>query len=221
MSISCINEYNEDVPFIRVSLNDGTVIAQGRALFQKVRYSILKDGELEVKSFEHPLLSIDNKFFFNPLSKKFTIAKIKNGEHIPFVQSHYTTQLDIKHWNTVKINSLSPDVYVDQDITECDPEIKELVFALNKLPFIETKGSCSGHGYQHIYIDIKFSRMNELIGMLKIIEKHFQNDFVLSSNPRIKQESTESVIMTLYSVDKGENAFKRVDKLAKYIEMIQ
>lgn len=217
MGIDCINE---DVPFIRVSLNDGTVIAQGRALFQKVRYSIRNgeiDGVVEIKSFEHPLLSIDNKYFFNPLSKRITITKIKDGEYIPFDQS--TSDLDIKHWSTVVVNLLTPDVYIDQDINDCDEEVKGLVSMLNKMPFVDTVGSCSGHGHQRVYIDIRFSRLNELMKLLKIIEKHFPNDFVLSSNPHCKQQSNECVLMTLYSVEKGEKAFKKVDRLTKYLEM--
>lgn len=205
-----MHEYDEDVPFISVSLNDGTVIAQGRARFKKVTYS-------DYKVIEQPLLSIENKYFFNPLSKRITIRKIEDGEYIPFNQS--TSDLDIKHWTTVNVNLLTPDVYVDQDIRECDEEVKGLVLALNKMPFIDTVGSCSGHGERRVYIDIRFSRLNELMKLLKIIEKHFQNDFVLSSNPRLKQQSDNCVLMTLYSVDKGEKAFKRVDKLAKYLEM--
>jgi hypothetical protein len=218
MTVVCIKEYNEDIPLIKVSLNDGTVIAQGRAFSQKVSYSENEDDKVDYKIIEQPLLSIDNKYFFNPLSKRITITEIKDGEYIPFNQS--TSDLDIKHWNTVRTNLLTPDVYVDQDISECDEEVKELVSVLNKIPFVETTGSCSGHGYRRLYIDIKFLRMNELVKMLEIIEKHFPNDFVISSNPYLKQKSDKCVMMTLYSVERGEKAFKRVDKLAKYIEMI-
>ena len=217
MTVVCIKEYNEDIPFIRVSLNDGTLIAQGRAFSQKISYSENEDDKVEYKIIEQPLLSIDNKYFFNPLSKRITITKIEDGEYIPF--DIFTSNLNIKHWNTVKTNLLTPDVYVDQDISECDEEIKELVSVLNKIPFVETTGSCSGHGYRRLYIDIKFLRMNELIKLLEIIEKHFPNDFVISSNPYLKQQSDKCVMMTLYSVEKGERAFKRVNKLSKYIEM--
>ena len=210
MTVVCINEYDDDIPFIRVSLNDGTVIAQGRARYKKVTYSTYKD-------IENPLLSIDNKYFFNPLSKRITITKIKDGEYIPFDQS--TSDLDIKHWSTVKVNLLTPDVYVDQDISGCDEEVKGLVSMLNKTPFVDTVSSCSGHGRHRVYIDIRFSRLNELMKLLKIIEKHFPNDFVLSSNPHCKQQSDECVLLTLYSVEKGKEAYKKVDRLTKYLEM--
>ena len=223
MTVVCINEYNDDIPFIRVSLNDGTVIAQGRAFYQKVTYTKHREDERDdecgdIITIEQPFLSIDNKYFFNPLSDKFTITKIDGGEFIPFDST--SCGLDIKHWVMVQKYLLTPDVYVDQDISECDEEIKGLVSALNKIPFVATTGSCSGHGHQRLYIDIKFSRINEIIRLLKIIEKYFPNDFVLSSNPHFKQQSNKCVMMTLYSVEKGEKAFKRVNKLAKYIEMV-
>lgn len=219
MTVVCINEYDDDFPFIRVSLNDGSVIAQGRAFYQKLSYTVNVGVDDEIiKNIDSPLLSIDNKYFFNPLSDKFTITKIKGGEFIPFNPT--SSELNIKHWDTVRTNLLKPDVYVDQDINECDIEIRGLVMALNGLPFIETTGSCSGHGKHRIYVDIRFRRINELVGFLKLLEKHFADDFVLSSNPHIKQNSNETVLMTLYSVEKGERAYKSANKLTKYIEMI-
>lgn len=218
MTVVCINEYNDDIPFIKVSLKDGKVIAQGRAFYQKVSYTIGYGDDEEIINIESPLLSIDNKYFFNPLSDKLTITKIDSGESIPFDVN--SCDLNVKRWDSVRANLLTPDVYVDQDINECDEEIKGLVSALNKLSFIETTGSCSGHEKHRVYVDIKFSRMSEMVRLLKLLEKHFANDFVLSSNPHLKQYSNNDVAMTLYSVEKGEKAYKSANKLAKYIEMV-
>ena len=61
--------------------------------------------------------------------------------------------------------------------------------------------------------------MDKLVEILKLLEKYFVDEIILCSNPFLRQTSPSNVMMTLFTTEKGEKAYKSLARLAKIIEI--
>ena len=168
------------------------------------------------------LISFDNKYFFQISKKDFIYEKNNDSsEVIPFDISKFENKYEIELWsNYPKHNNFS--IYRERDITELDPEVKNLVYSLNKIKGIRTVGSCSGHSKYPLWVDIDFMDIVGLEVITKILYAYFNETFKLTTNTRVSTSATSNekvTIMTLETISIGEDAFKLADKFAKKIEM--
>lgn len=116
-------------------------------VFDKDTKELLLSGILTNITDNPNGLSMNNILFINPNSKRLVIKVSK--DIIPV-----TTSLDLSKYQYYTHNNI--DNTFDYDFfmwNEIEPEVKDTIHLLNKLGFIETYSSCSGHGKYPAYID--------------------------------------------------------------------
>lgn len=130
-----------------------------------------------------------------------------------------------KNYNIIlyKYHRENPDADVlrEFDITELDPEVTNLVHAINSLKDIETTGSCSGHNKGYLYVDIRFKTLIGLKNFIYILQDNgFYSDFILSTDKHIKNNTNdgEKTILKLNSLHIGQQAYDNANKLANFIK---
>ena len=163
------------------------------------------------------MISFDNRWFFN-LNKIDTFKIEDNPEQqtLEFNSEHFTYV--ILYWNEKDQYNYKADIYRDYDITELDPEVKLLVYTLNKLTGIETINSCCGHNDFPLSVTIQFSALQSIGLLVKIICKKFKNDFVLSTSAGIQNNSLDRVLLELHTTKKGKEAYEKANELAEELE---
>lgn len=163
------------------------------------------------------LLSFDNKFFFREkgTSKYFITDNLEKIEIKNPIPNNYI--LVPYRGNN---NNTTADVFRDYDITELDEEVKELVYALNKIDGITTTGSCSGHGKEKLYVNFIVNKDDNL-KFLSTILIHFTRDFILKDHmKKFNNSNNNTKMFELQSIKMGEAAYKAANKLAKYINAL-
>lgn len=158
------------------------------------------------------LISFDNKYyFFN--TPKYTIVNSISEDVIPLT---IPTDYKIELWrNSDHVHDCH--VYREYDITELDPEVVNLVNALNKMQGLETVGSCSGHGKSKLFVDIRFESFKAIQSLINIIIRHFNTEFNLSTTPSLMCNSKKDVLLQLSTNSIGESAYKSADLLSELI----
>ena len=191
-------EYNEGDWIKIIDINSGIIIKAGKIV------DIKKQG---LSSFDHCL------FFKNVGTKRYKV--IENPEHLNIdneIPSNYLIKL-YKN-NCIK----SGDVFREYDITELDPEVKNLVFAINSIPGIITKGSCSGHSERRLWVT--FLSLDE--SGLKILQRCinlYKKDFIKLYEVK-DNKNTQRKLLTLRTKEKGPAAYEAANKLAKSITIL-
>ncbi len=113
-------------------------------------------------------------------------------------------------------NSMAADIYLEN--TEYDVEVSELVAALNTVSGIQTTGSCSGHGRDHLFVTMFFSSLDPLSRLASIIEDNGLW-FTLSTDTRVYQDKTPGKIhLRLQSGYLGNAAYEEAQRLANIIK---
>lgn len=112
--------------------------------------------------------SVDGILFFNPNSKKFKIEELDRK-----IRNSYNTICTNDKYIYFKDNNI--DNTFDYDFfmwNEIEPEVKETCELLNKLTFVETYSSCSGHGKIPAYIDFHVLDYNRFFEFLEFLGKN-------------------------------------------------
>lgn len=113
-------------------------------------------------------------------------------------------------------NGMDADIYLEN--TEYDVEVCELVTALNTVPGIQTTGSCSGHGRDHLFVTMFFSSLDSLSRLASIIEDSGLW-FTLSTDIRVYQDKTPGKIhLRLQSGYLGNAAYEEAKRLANILK---
>ena len=203
--------------YIRIIDNDSKIIiAQGKIINKKIRGQYHNEDKSAYIYEDIFMPSVDNKHFFNSKSKKLVFEyideKVETYVNIP---SDYI----VEKWKHYKFNRES-DIYIDKDIFGIDEEVKRLVQSLNKIQYIETVGSCSGHGEYPLYVDIKFFDFQKFILFTRLINNKFFDKFVLKTSPSIKQIDFNCVILRLESIQIGEEAYNSANRLAQTCDIL-
>lgn len=163
-------------------------------------------------------ISFDDKHFFN-LNKKILYKFIfcDYCDEVKFDNIKYKNKIML--WRYV-YKCKSSFVYRDYDITELDEEIKDLVFAINKIN-LRTVSSCCGHGVLPAWIYICFENFNDIRKMLDILSsKDFNNKFVLTTDEYIINKDRSEIFLALKTVKIGKEAYKDINELSKYIKIL-
>lgn len=113
-------------------------------------------------------------------------------------------------------NGMAADIYLEN--TEYDVEVCELVAVLNTVSGIQTTGSCSGHGRDHLFVTMFFSSLDSLSRLASIIEDNGLW-FTLSTDTRVYQDKTPGKIhLRLQSGYLGNAAYEDAQRLANIIK---
>ena len=188
-------EYNEGDWIKIIDINSGIIIKAGKIV------DIKKQG----------LSSFDHRFFFKNIgTKKYKV--IENPEHLN-IDNEIPSNYLIKPYTSLHVKR--GDVFREYNITELDPEVKNLVFAINSIPGIITKGSCSGHSEKRLWVTFLIL---EEIG-LKILQKCinlYKKDFIKLCEVK-DNKNTQRKLLILRTRKKGQAAYEAADKLAKSI----
>lgn len=113
-------------------------------------------------------------------------------------------------------NGMAADIYVEN--TEYDVEVSELVDALNTVSGIQTTGSCSGHGRDHLFVTMFFSSLESLSRLASIIEDNGLW-FTISTDTRVYQDKTPGKIhLRLQSGYLGITSYEEGLSLANLIK---
>lgn len=164
------------------------------------------------------LVSIDYKHHFKiENSYKYQVFKDVSCEYVSLkIPSGYIIAL------YSDFDEKEADIYYEYDINELDKEVQRLVVALNRIPDLVTKGSCSGHDELPLWITF-FTNYLNVVSFLKQCLVKFNLPFIILSekeDPNILNDTKETQGYTLKSLDIGENAYKAADRLAKYLEVL-
>lgn len=166
-------------------------------------------------------ISFDNRWFFD-LEKTDKFEAVENIEKLVVkmteadIPSSYSKCL----WNEHR-QGIHFDLYRDYDITELDPEVKELVFALNKFEGMKTVSSCCGHGKIPLHIYILFSKFLPLCFLAKVINNKFREDFILTTRKNVSNNHVSNIIMALETTAIGEEAYQKASELAKELNRLE
>lgn len=203
----------EEQHFTIIDKNTYKTIASG--IVKNMKKTYVKNDKV---CFDIDCISFDNKYYFNKASNNFLFIET-NSDNQSFNEELLKNYQCEKWIDAIKNNKA--DIYIEHDINELDDEVKALVTALNKINGIETMGSCCGHGNYPLYVDLNINEFKALILLIKLIANKFNNDFKITTSPRIVQSDNNNIQMTLECYHIGESAYKKATELASYLEILQ
>lgn len=188
-------------------------------IINKFNKNVIVAGKvINVKQVPVSCITFDNRYFFS-VRKNFLYNIIVEDK--PIIEKKFDFQkykFFIKLWRKA-INHPKWLIFREFDFSEIDKEILPLVNSLNKLTNIQTVSSCCGHGKSVAWVDIKFYDFLSVQMILNIIDKQeFKNKFILTSLPRIFNNSNNSIILSLQTSSIGKDAYNDVLQLSKYID---
>lgn len=172
------------------------------------------------------LISFDDKHFFNLNSQELVYKEIKdkniNFNKIKFdINNFKKYKMDM--WHKICFDKELIDdtvvIYRENDINELDPEVKDLVNVINKLPCVNTVSSCSGHGTKGLFVGIKINSLGILEVLVKILYDNFNKLFILTTKPGYVQNGIgNGIICNIQTSSYGEEAYEQAKKLTKILE---
>jgi len=172
-------------------------------------------------------VSIDNKHFFHTRNSKYHVEVIQRSSEdvMEFNFEEYRENFVFKPFNQPigKDGDLDylTDVFIENDETEIDKEMVDLVASLNAIRGIKTTGSCSGHYVRKPWVMMQFNDLESLCLLLRIINHtQFEKAFVLSSDPNIAIIQNQIPTMTLFCKKCLPFARKHLNKLSTAIRFM-
>lgn len=195
----------------------GKVIAAGEIIAKKESDEDTVTGHI----YNCYCISFDNRWFFDlEKTDKFEVAENLEKLVVEMTEADIPSSYSKCLWNDHKQN-VHFDLYRDYDMTELDPEVKELVFALNKFEGMKTVSSCCGHGEIPLHIYISFSKFLPLCFLAKVLNNKFKEDFVLTTRKNINNTHVDNIIMSLETTVIGEEAYQKANLLAKELNRLE
>lgn len=172
------------------------------------------------------LISFDKKYYFNLASKNFIYKKIEDYEEnynkVVFQKDKFDSfKKELWHKICFEGNPVDDniDIYIENGLDKLDPEVKDLVNIINKLPCVKTFLSCSGHGIRVLSVAMRVFSICVLEILNNIIYEYFKESFVITTNKIIFQGKIgEGFSVTLCSTKIGNEAYIKAKELAEKIE---
>lgn len=199
-----------------ISINDYIQI------FDKKSNQLIANGKVIAVKINESMnlycVSIDNNYFFNNNSSNFKFKKIDEMVETKYYKSLKKYKINLWKYHVKKYDNV--DIFYDYNIHELDKEVVELVKALNGLPDISTQGSCSGHNREPLWVSINFETIASIIKLAKIINRYFNDDFVLSTRNNIIQSGQDHIVLCLISNHIGKKAYENALKLAEILNYL-
>lgn len=190
-------------------------------IYDKVFDKIIARDEVVFTKRSPRCISFDNKYFFNQDSERFDITETENEEIIKLDEQFVNENYHIIHWREQNHHPLE-SVFRDFTIEELDKEVKNIVFALNKIPFVHTTGSCCDHGVSPLWVDMIIHNFSSLLFIVNLITNDKNDDFfdIIIRKNENKIERQKSIFIEIRTKQEivGEEAYKLADKIADYIE---
>lgn len=189
-------------------------------IINKSTNDIMASGLLVAwKDMHKQLISFDFRYFFsteeNSLYRIETSSISQNS--IPFDYDKYKENV-FPYANQNDIEFATHCIFREYDMTELDPEIAPLVYALNKAGY-ETTGSCCGHGKKEGWIRVNFKDFPSLLFLFDILNKErFRYKFLLRMNAGDINIKPGEIRLSLDTMNIGEEAYRDILDLAKYID---
>lgn len=172
------------------------------------------------------LISFDKEYYFNLASNNFIYKKIEDYGRdyykIEFQKNKFDKfKKELWHKVCFEENPVDDDIdiYIENNLDKLDPEVKDLVNIINKLPCVKTYSSCSGHGIKVLSVSMRVFSICVLEIINNIIFEYFKDSFVLETNNRCFQGKMGSGFsVVLYSRKKGKKAYIKAKELAEKLE---
>lgn len=131
---------------------------------------LLMKGRITNLTYRPAGYSVDNMIFVNPNSKKFIIKKVD------FAETFCSDEINDTNYNIIKHNDLDNTCEYDFFMwNEIEPEVREVIDLLNKIPGIETYSSCSGHGIKPPWVEFFIRDMNSFGDLLEFLRNNGQS----------------------------------------------
>ena len=160
-------------------------------------------------------ISFDNKFFFSLRPNLlYYVQVVDSANNVPF----NSDGVNVIPWNRASVNQRAL-IFRENDITELDKEMVDLVEALNMVPGIRTVSSCSGHNKKHAYVDCSFTDFGSLKLLLYVLSSdQFNDKFVLSTAKNLVSNSHSAEIqLRLHTTSIGKEAYAHITELAIHL----
>ena len=199
------------------------ILIAGKISKRKDNAYIGEDAHFQSLIQDFKGVSIEDKWFFNECNqRKFSIEE--NNDHLikEFDINEIPLTYIIKKVNEIAEDTdySGVDIFREYDITELDEEVKDLVYALNKIDGLKTVSSCCGHGENPLWIDIQFDNIKSLSLLINLIWKRFNYDFIISTDTGIVNNHTDHCILKLYTTKIGKEAYEAANKLTKHLNVL-
>ena len=202
-----------------IKITDATtneLVCSGRVVSSKDRYEYRNKLYKDIY-----FASVDNKHFFNVNNKTFNVEVLNDSIDMYVGKTRKYVSCKLTNFNKIaKKDKSSIDIVLDKDINGLDPPVKNLVYALNRLDYVETDGSCSGHCSNPLWVGCQFESLKPLILLAKVISTKFTNEFMLCTLKNRSQTASDKLGMCIVSYHKGTKAYKAANELAKYINLL-
>lgn len=190
------------------------VIAAGKVTKRKDNY--VDNG---VK-YSFNAIAFEDKWFFNEKYKEhFHIEPNEEHLEIPYNENNIPDYYKVIAAKDVEYDD-KVDIYREYGIDELDEEVKDLVYALNKIDGLKTVSSCCGHGKKPLWVDIQFDNIKSLSLIINLIWKRFNYDFIISTDTGIVNNHTDHCILKLYTTKIGKEAYEAANKLTRHLNVL-
>ena len=132
------------------------------------RGNIISKKDTDGVNMDMKLISLDWKYYFNPFSENFVIRITDSSDDVEYAPSY---RQKIVPWGSKK-HEANVDIYRENDISELDEEVKDLVFEINKWPGVQTWQSCSGHDRTPLWVTCMFTKYNTLLFFITLMTSY-------------------------------------------------
>lgn len=196
--------------YISIFDQQSNIICSGKIIFQK---------EKPIK-----LVSIDNKYFFRIDGNSRYFIQIRDNRIEQITKNNLKEYLS-KNFIT-KPFSFAPfefaEVYVENDESELDIEIRDLVKTINSLNGISTTGSCSGHNIDNPWIVFKIYDVFALTKLLFVLEnnKDVGKEWKISSSLKISHNDISSYPSMMLVGNKKISFIESIDSFIKMLKIL-
>lgn len=174
-------------------------------------------------------ISFDGEHYLNAYLFDIKLNENGSGEKESFDISKFaeyrlTTLRKLKYLKSISDEKFESEIkkywmIYDYSINDLDPEVKNLVNALNNCGLnIRTNGSCSGHIRHPLWITIVFNDYISLKSIILLNSIEFNNSFIISTDSRISNGggmNSSDFRLQLSTRVTGEEAYKLADEFAK------
>lgn len=188
-------------------------------IINKSTNDIMVSGQLVAfKDLPKQLISFDFKYFFSVEENPLYEIQISQTSKTVISFDHDKYKEIIFLYVNHDAHDFSKEfIFREYDITELDPEIAPLVYALNRAGY-ETTGSCCGHGKTEGWIRVNFKDFPSLLFLFDILNKDkFRFKFILRTNAGDVNIKPGEIRLSLDTINIGKEAYKDILDLAKYI----
>lgn len=165
-------------------------------------------------------ITFDEEYFVSTDNPKFEFVQTDVCNREVLLSEDALKKYKTYPWKQYRTNKFA-DFYREFSKAELDPEVENLVNALNMIEGVRTTGSCCGHGDYELYVDCIFNSISALKMLENIIfEDEFRNVFYLGTFITLMPcEGNNDVIFQIRTRKTfGQKAYDAANKLADRIK---